>query len=263
MSDIYSLLKTNIVITIIGGNMVPGFTNTSNKFNLILKAYSLFTLIPIAYSLVTILIMFLFKWNEIIDFSMLLTLLFINIVSCFNTIYFLLYYKQFDRLLKRFNEIHFMFINDPITENHVFEGKFLSMCKVVKKVISTYASFYTFLPVCNGLVRILQYYGLFGIPQATTLIFESPKPTVEYPFYFSTYYLQFMDTIYCCLKPLCSDSFFITMFLYITLAFKHLRNSMKLVFYRNLDKEHKESDYNNPVLFKLKYWVRLHQEILR
>lgn len=264
MSDIYSLLKTNIIITVVGGCMVPGFANTSERYNLILKVYSFITLIPIFYSITTIFIMFLFSWNEIIDFSIMLTVLCINVVSCFDTIYFLLCYKQFDKLLRRFNEIHFLFMNDPVVEKHAFEKKFQIMCKVVKKAVILYVTFYTFLPVCNGFARIVQFYGWFGIDQATTTIFQSPKPTIEFPYYFITYYLQYIGTIYCCLKPSSCDSFFITMFLYITMAFKHLRASMKIVFYRNTVAEQYEgSNYNHAVLFKLKYWVKQHQEILR
>lgn len=264
MPGIYSLLKTNILITIAAGCMVPGFTDTSKKYNLILIAYCLITLIPIVYCITTILIMFLFCWDEIVDFSIILTVLCINIISLFDTIYFLLYYKQFNKLLSRFNEIHFLFINDPVLEKHRFENKFQSMCKIAKKSVIIYVIFYTLLPVCNGFARIILYYGWFGIQQATTTIFQSPKPTVEYPFYLPTYYLQYIGTIYCCLKPSCSDSFFISMFLYITMAFKHLRDSMKMVFQRNNMDEYCEiSTANRFVLFKLKYWVKQHQEILR
>lgn len=75
--------------------------------------------------------------------------------------------------------------------------------------------------------------------------------------------LKYIGTNYCCLKSSCSDSFFITMFLYITMAFRHLRDSMKIIFERNsVDEQNEESNFNNSVLLKLKYWTKQHQEIL-
>lgn len=271
MSGFCTLYASQIRANALGGYLFPGFGNLTPNLQRLMKFYSIFSLLPVHSTLIAE-IYLLLNFDQIEDIYLVLSMCNMIILVTFQTGYFFIYHNHLDSVIGNLDSMTEKLMNEYSVESQVFKENILKFARKMKICLNLVIIIELFLAPLDAVLKLLNQYGVINVFKMSVLYQMPYNPDGEY--YILTLTWQVLSLCYILTKQLSCDFFFITVFLHLSLCFKHLILSFDRVFCLDdfvkttegtrysdsLEINHIKQEY---IRHNMRLWIQRHQEVLR